>query len=40
MWVVVAPSDKFSQADADRFIESFKIKKRLQAKNPRVAKQL
>lgn len=25
--VVVAPSDKFSQADADRFIESFKIKK-------------
>ena len=25
--VVVAPSDKFSQADADRFISSFKIKK-------------
>ena len=25
--VVVAPSDKFLQADADRFIESFKIKK-------------
>jgi hypothetical protein len=25
--VVVSPSDKFSQADADRFISSFKIKK-------------